>query len=174
MSDRHVVLNAPDGNPLLAKEGESDGLAATGAHILTGALAHGFGGTSWDRWRGNTRVVLLAGAQRAGTTASPLQVNHNARGALFFLRVTQVSGSGNIRLVVRAKDPQSGEMFDLLSGAAVTSAGWFAYELGPGASGTGGNVVQRVSGELPRDWDVVVLHADGSNYTYGVGALLVV
>jgi hypothetical protein len=149
-----------------------DGLPVTG---LTSMLPSLWNGATHDRQRGNTEGTLLASAARTVATASATQTNHNARGVIVWLNVTAVPGSGGIAVAVAGVDPTSGQPYQMNATATtVTANGKYAYELYPGATGTGVEVAQRTSGALPRTWYVAINVGNAASYTYSVGYSLIV
>jgi hypothetical protein len=138
------------------------------------ALQMGFNGSNWDRWRGNTEGTILASAARTATTTSPVQTNHNAKGVMVFLRVSIASGTGGLQLKIQGRDPVTNVGLDLnILPTSITAAGWYIFEIYPGVNGTSTYVTQVTSGILPRSWQVLVTHIDGSSYTYSVGYSLI-
>jgi len=136
--------------------------------LSTGDYA--FNGSTWDRWRNNAELTLLASATRTTTTDSPTEVNYNAKGVMVFLNVTGASGTGGLQLRFLGNDPVSGLHFVSDSPSAVTTTGINIYVLYPGAANAAGSIRQTTQTVLPRRWRVRVTHGDGSNYTYSVGA----
>ncbi|MBI3948031.1 MAG: hypothetical protein HY321_19095 [Armatimonadetes bacterium] len=179
MSDRRVLLLGPNGNPIQAKTSDADALVVAGNQILAAGLGHAYNGTTWDRWRGNTDLTLLASAARTATSLAPNQLNYNGRGLYVVLNVTATSGTGGLTLRVWGMDPVTGFVIAMLSAtAAVTATGRYIYlvypgAISPGAGGGSPGVTQLSAIPLPRRWFVEVTHVDGSSYTYSVGASLV-
>ena len=127
------------------------------------------GGSTSDRMRGNLQGLLLASAARTASTNSPIQTNYNARGVIIYLNVT-VAGTGNLMLYIRESAFLNAQ---LLVGAAVATTGAWAYVLYPGATTAEGHIVKANSGVLPRTWDVLIAHSDGSSWTYQVNYALI-
>lgn len=149
-----------------------DGISPTTYYPLAvAAVNYAFdGANSLDRWRNNTEGTLLASATRTATVWSPVQTNHNGVGVIVWLEVTVVSGTGGLQLVIQGINPVTGNAVQLnLTPTAITTTGRYGYEVGLGAQNAGLGVVQRTSGRLPRQWNIGVLHGDGSSYTYNVG-----
>ena len=143
--------------------------------LLTGRL-DGSGNVQADS--GNQDLILLPSATRTALTQSAVQTNRNAKGVLIYLSVTAASGTGGLQLNIEAVDPASGSAEFLNSSPAAITAitGNLAiYLLYPGASSTnvGPNVKQVTSGILPATWRVRITPGDSSNYTYSVGASLI-
>lgn len=153
----------------------ADGEALAGA-LLVEAVLRGHNGSALDLWRGNTEGVLLASAARTATTNSAIQTNHNARGAMLFLRISAASGTGGLQVRIIARDVAANRDYQLNANpSAETSVGDFVYELYPGSTaGAALNVKQRTAAALPRTWWVQVAHLDGSSYTYSLAYALIV
>jgi hypothetical protein len=116
----------------------------------------------------NQDLTLLASATRTSTTSSPDQVNISGVGLVVYLNVSGASGTGGLTVFLQGKDPVSGNYFTLdHATAAVTANGQYLYSLYPGLSAEG---TQGWSAVLPATWRVQVQHGDSSNYTYSVGA----
>ncbi|MBI2887416.1 MAG: hypothetical protein HYY02_09425 [Chloroflexi bacterium] len=164
-----VAFKDPSGNVQeFTGRAPADGLALPIApDVLAAVLA--FNGTTLDRWRNNQEGTLLANAARTASAASPIQTSHNARGVLIYLNIT-VAGTGTLTLYIRGSATMSAQ---LLASAATAGGGLRVYVLYPGASGTGGHIVQAVSAPLPRSWDVLMVPSDGSSWTYQVDYALI-
>jgi hypothetical protein len=150
-----------------------------GSTVLANAPM-GFNGSSWDRWRNNTEGTLLASAARTATTASPQQINHNARGIHVVLNVTAVSGTGGLKIRILAYDPVQGTDYYLHLGSTITTTGRYVIELYPGSSAAGIStatsifaVHERVAATLPKKFFVSISHGDASSYTYSLGYSLI-
>lgn len=130
-----------------------------------------FNGATWDRERGNEERILFASSARTGTTGGTDQINYNHRGAIFFLNTTAVSGTGSITFRLDGKDPISGQYFAFHSAPAITTTGHRAYMIYPGIVA---GLTDRLSAVLPRIFRPVVVHADGSSYTYSMSCVLIV
>jgi hypothetical protein len=134
-----------------------------------------YNGSTQDRQRGNTESTLLSSAARTATTASALQTNHNARGALIIMNVTAASGTGGLQCRLLGSDALSGAVFQVAAlPTAVTATGVYCYEFYPGIGAAGGGVVQRTSCVVPRTWQAQVIHGDASSYTYSLTHSLIV
>jgi hypothetical protein len=151
----------------------SDALFSTGVGLpVETALL--FNGATFDRQRGNTEGTLLASAARTATTSSSIMVNYNARGVAIILNVTVASGTGGLQARVVGINPVTAGTYTVASNmTAIVATGVYIVEIYPGITGTGGNVVQRNAGILPRQWQGQVVHGDASSYTYSLGYALV-
>jgi hypothetical protein len=139
-----------------------------------------YNGTTFDFQHANTEGTLLASAARTATTSSANQTNYNARGVIVTLRISAASGTGGLSWKLYGVDPVSGATYQITPNIAapITAAGTYAFEVYPGSTTTGSTnpswMYQRTSAALPRTWQLQVVHADGSSYTYSVGYQYVV
>lgn len=129
-----------------------------------------WGGTYWDRVRGNVSGTLLASAARTATTSCADQVNYNGRGVRIYINTTSVTGAPSVVFTVEEKDPGSGTYTAILTSAAVTAAGHVVLTVYPGVTAAA-NVA--VSHPLPRTFRVTGTHANGDSITYSVGYALI-
>lgn len=137
---------------------------------LVGApmLAHNQANATWDRWRGNSGVVVLSSAARTSTTASTDQFNINWRGGHLYVNVS-ATGGGSITPVLQGKDNTGGAYYDFYTApTALTSTGLAVYEIYPGVGAAAGGITGAYSRVLPRNWRVNVTHNNGSSITYSV------
>lgn len=151
----------------------ADGRGASNNGLMVSATMSGYNNATVDAWRNNTEGTLLASAVRTASTASAIQTNYNAKGVLVVLNVTVASGTGGLQIIIRHKDSVSGVSYGInTTPAAINTTGTYRYLLYPGA--TSSNCTQNTPAPLPRTWDVLTQHADGSSYTYSVGYALIV
>lgn len=129
-----------------------------------------FNGLTWDRERGNQDLTLLAAGVRAVTTNSADQTSHNARGLHVVFDITAVPGVDTVTLTIEGKDAVSGKYYQLISGDAEVAVGTRAYRVYPGIVSVAKLAVNDV---LPRSWRVTVTHSGAGNFTYSVGASLI-
>lgn len=130
-----------------------------------------------------TQRVLLRSAIRTATTATSSQlqavqgnsvaigpyIEYDAQSARFYLNVSAVSGTGGLTLQIRAYDRASGNSIVLTSNAtAITAAGLYCFDVGSLVGGATGNRLVAFQGYLPVQYDVNIVHADGSSYTYSL------
>jgi hypothetical protein len=155
------------------------GIADTQANptstMQASSFALGYNGATWDRWRNNGSVSLLASAARTATVAGVDQNNHNWRGILVCVDVTAASGTGGLTVKVESKHAQSGKYTTIYQDtAAITATGTYAFEIHPEAATTTADAAhageQSVRGAsrrlLSRTFKVTVTHGDSSSYTY--------
>lgn len=113
-----------------------------------------------------TTLVVLAAAA-AATYVSDDQLNETGRGVAVVFDTTIATTTSAV-LKIQGKDLVSGKYYDLLTGAAVTTATTNTYTLYPGVT-VAPNVA--VSAPLPRVWRVSIAVTGGSSALTGtVGA----
>jgi hypothetical protein len=177
----HDASGAPlltAGNPGLVQLTGSNVEQTLGSALPSKANLMGISdGTSIRAFSGNLQGTLLASAARTVSTNSAVQTNYNARGVLVFLRISASGGSGGLRVKIRGYDPVTNTALDLNPDQAyVAAVGWSIYEVYPGVTSQAGAsqfITQATSAALPRTWDITVLPADTSSYTYSVGYALI-
>lgn len=135
-----------------------------------------FNGSSWDRQRGNIETLnLLTSGARTGNIATALQANHNCRGVYVVLKVTGVGATGGLKVIVRDRNA----IWLTSQTANITAIGNYGFMFYPGivetnsATPSSGGVTWKVNGALPRSFDVLVSHADGTSYTYSLDINLI-
>lgn len=114
--------------------------------------------------------TLLSSASRTTTQTSQDLMNHDCRGIIVVLDMTNV-GTGSVTLSIDGKDPVSGKYFNLLTGAAVTTNSTNVYRVYPGLTAAANAIVNDV---LPRTYRIVVTANNGNAATYSVGQMLIV
>jgi hypothetical protein len=143
--------------------------ALTGAagwiHAVAGKM--GFNGATWDRWRNNAEGTLLASQARTEVAVSAGQTNYNARGVKVFINVTAKSDTPSIVVNIGETDFISGHSNYILASAAITDVTTYPVVLTvyPGATPVANLAVSQ---PLPRNWGIVVNHADADSITYSV------
>ena len=124
----------------------------------------------------NTRAqrTLLESAVRTANTSCAQQTDRFSKSARLYLNVTNASGTGGLTLQVRGYDKASADAqaFVIFADtAAITATGQYTFDFAPGITSLTGDSRRRLfSGLLPINWDVNIVHADGSNYTYTLSA----
>jgi len=157
----------------------ADGLAVPGRGTNVLAVLELFNGATFDRFRNNEEVTLLASAQRGVSVTSPDQTNHNAKGLLFYLDISArtVGASPLISLDLRTIDPVSGNVRSIVTSAnfdPTVAVHWGMIYPGSDAVlvGTiGGELRIHARSPLPRTWNLRIVHeADVTNLTYSLAA----
>lgn len=111
-----------------------------------------YNGSAFETVRSNLEQSVLSSATRSATVTSADLTNFNASGAIFFLNVSSVPGSGstNVALVIQGKDPVSGNYATLFTGGTA-STGTVAVMFHPGISASANGV----AAILPRTFRVM-------------------
>lgn len=119
----------------------------------------------------NQDLTILPSATRTATTYGSNQSNLIGCGLAIYLNVTAASETGGLKVNLQSVDPASGATGTVfLATTGVTATGQYVYLIYPGiASGA----TQAYNSLLPATFRVGVTHADGSNYTYSVGASII-
>jgi hypothetical protein len=172
-----VKLNiGADGAAADVQPPDADGIASSRVLPAGGMLWNGSG---WDRERGPEEATLLASASRTESTVSATQTNRGHRGLFVTIEIT---GGSGFQVECRIVGSIGGSKYTVLAsvpgvGTYLTAQGTHTCEIGPGVSGdegTSGNLVdQRVSTQLPRTWNVQVVHGNATAATYSVVCSLI-
>lgn len=113
--------------------------------------------------------TLLASAARTASTASAQQNDASQQYIRLYLNVTVASGAGGLQPQIRGYDKVSGSAVAIsVGGAAIIATGLYVYELMPSPNVAAGAVKESLGRTLPCQWDVNVVHGDGSSYTYSL------
>lgn len=118
----------------------------------------------------NSNLAVLIPAVRAATNNSAEQTNLTYRGVHVVVDVTAVPGIDTVTPKIQGHDAVSGKYYDLLVGAPIVATGTVVLKLYPGITAAANLAVSDV---LPPVWRVVMTHSAASNFTYSVGANLV-
>lgn len=128
-----------------------------------------YNGSTYDRDRNNTDVTLLASGARTTTQTSADIVTYNTGAITVILDVTNVAASPSVTISIDGKDPASGKYFNLLAGAAVTTAVTNVYVVDPAVPAVANVSAQK---RLPRTIRIVVTANNSNSGTYSVGYTL--
>jgi len=116
-------------------------------------------------------ISLLPSATRTASTSASNMSTPTFTGVYFYLNITAASGTGGLKVSLRAVDPGTGQISTLFAATtAITATGLYVYALYPGSGASLG--AQSANVLLPATWQAAVLHSDGSNYTYSLDASL--
>lgn len=148
---------------------DTDASSIGGGALSTRAQMRANNGSSWDRWRNNTDLTLLASAARTATLQSSDQTNYNGRGLHVVLDVTS-AGTGSITLTIQAKDALSAKYYTVLAGVAVTTNSTNVYKVYPGLTAAANATANDI---LTRTWRIDVTHNNANSITYSVGASVI-
>jgi len=119
-------------------------------------------------------AIILASAAR---TASPANVEINkstvgiSLGAVtnidIIVDVTATADTPSLTVAIQAKDPASGELYDLLAGiAAITTTSTVIYQIGKDVVDAAGLAANT---SIPDEVVLKFTHADTDSITYSVG-----
>jgi hypothetical protein len=130
------------------------------------------GNNVFNRARGNHTIpMLLPGVYNASNNSVQF-ANYNNRGGHFPVNVTAVAGGGQtITPHIQGLDPVSGVWYDILIGAAIAAIGMTVLKVYPGTGAIPNGAADDV---LPQFFRVSMVHSAGGNFSYSVGANLVV
>jgi len=118
-------------------------------------------------------VALLTSAARTTTTASADQIATVARGAVVVLDLTAFTTAASLILKIRRKNDDASYTDIATAAAALTAVGKQVVVLDPLAGAEIAGFDKCVSGALPRDWGIQVVHGNGNSHTYAVSAYLI-
>jgi hypothetical protein len=116
--------------------------------------------------------TALASAARTTSTDSASIPLSGASGILLFFNVTSVSGAASLILVLRGKNPITGDFNTWIARTgSLTATGNYLLSVGPAAGVAGAGVIgyAAVASQLPDEVDVLVQHATADSCTYSVG-----
>jgi len=128
--------------------------------------------TTWDSYRNNTNVDILASAVRATSTTSATQTNYNSRGAYILFDITVVPGTDTVQLFVDILQPD-GTFTAIMQGAAISAAALYKYLLFPEAVDDDSQLTEVTRVPIPRTWHIRIIHSAASDFTYAVSAYYV-
>lgn len=132
----------------------------------------GFNGSTWDRWRNNAEVALLASAARTATTGFGEQTNYNAPGILLMVEVSSNPGGGETLRVEAAQRGPGGNQLTIGTATASTFGGGGGPQsllIYPGTTvGATANGSAIVNSAIPRRWAGQVVHSGAGSWTYSV------
>lgn len=162
-----TLLASDSATPLTVNGALGDGNSTTVTAM--GSIGYGllFNGTTWDRQRGTSALVVLASGARTTTQTSAALTNYNHRGIRVVVNTT-VIGTGSITLSITGTDA-NGITYTLLSGAAIITNTTNVYTLSPNIA-TVANV--SLADHLPRTYGVVVTANNANSATYSVASEL--
>ncbi len=139
-----------------------------------GSLNLTYNESTWDRYRSNTEITVLATASRTASTNSADLTNYNHRGVIITLEVTTDPGSGEtLQLIVEHKDGEGSNYEVLLDDGAQATPGTRSVIIYPGTAGSGNDITSTSGYPLGRTWRVRVVHSASGTWAYTVGASLV-
>lgn len=119
----------------------------------------------------NDTVVVMPSAVRAASANGNQLLNPFARGVVLTIDMTAVPGTDTVTFAIEGLDPVSGKFYTILQSAAIVAVSTVVLRVYPGLIAAANLVVSDV---LPLGWRVRTIHSAGTNFTYSVGANLVI
>jgi len=158
-------------NEALVRGTTGDGYAASNPCLWVANRFYAFNETNFDRWRNNTEKTVLALAARTSSGNSADQTNYNAKGAIFYLNITAVSGTApTLDVIVQVKDPTSGIYSPIVAFPQQTSAATKKVIVYPGATDVDLKFDDENDVALPRTYRVrYVIGGTNPSFTFSVG-----
>lgn len=137
---------------------------------------HAFNGSTWDRFRNITPILVAASAARTTSLSFSNITNYNSKGLKINLNVTSASGTGGLTIHLTEVDPFSGNVVNIWNAtAAVTAIGRYEYEIYPGSTSApqvGMNVTERISATIGKTFFLGMNAGDSTSYSYSLGVTL--
>lgn len=165
-----VTINGAVDTEFATAAALADG-AANPTTGTAGSAALQFNGTTWDRARGNTAVTAEVSSAKVASGNSAAVTNHSARGAVFFINVSAVSGTTpTLAVRVQMQDPVGSGWVDIPGAvtASITGVSLVALAVYPGAT-VAANAA--VSYPLPRNYRLAwTIGGTSPSFTFSVGA----
>lgn len=171
-----AVMIGGDGNTTIVDlfGAQADGQVNTLNTLGVTTFPQSFNESTWDRYRANTDITVLATAARTASTNSADLTNYNARGVLITLDVTtDPAGGETLQLLVQYKDAESSAYEIILDDAANATPGRRTVIVYPGTAGSANDVTSTTGYPLPRIWRVRIVHSASGTWNYSVGASLI-
>lgn len=142
--------------------------------LLTGALD---GSNNLQPTECNQSIVLFPLASRlmSGAIFTAWQTNNFGRGVTLYLDVTAVSGgASSLTATINAMDPAASGTGSVMTDTPCSGVGFFPIRLYPGLTGAGSH--NQGNAMLPTMWQVKISPGEnsGNNYTFGLGASVIV
>jgi hypothetical protein len=113
------------------------------------------------------RRNAISSAARTAAVASSVIDGSRWRGIRIFLDITAASGTGGLKVILRAASGAKRAALNA-GGTALVATGLKLYEIYPDAAAAAVDVADAVSRRLPAAFDIQVTHDDSSSYTYSV------
>ena len=151
----------------------------TGGSIPAGSATIGavneqrYNGSAWEDVYNNTQGTLLASAARTAYGTSSTQTNTNARGVVFTINVTAVSGtSPEMSFTINFIDPVTGNPTYVGNSSNITATGAYNFIVYPAnnVSSLGGQNLGIIGSPIPRDWQLAYnMGGTSPSFTFSVG-----
>lgn len=114
-------------------------------------------------------TTFLARAVRTAGVNGPDMPNTTGRGIIVMAYVNAAPGAENLTVKLQAKDPVSGQYYDVAANTATTATGFIVLKVSqflPNVAANAGG--QTVQASLPATWRIVTVHSGGGNWDYSV------
>lgn len=144
----------------------TDGISNSVSGPIIRSYTYLYNGSTYDSFRNNQDVTLLASAARTTTQTSADIINYNGISALVVTLDMTTVGTGSVTLSINGKDTASGKYYTILTGSAVTTNSTNVYRVGPKIAAVANSIAQDY---LPRTFQIVVTANNANSATYSVG-----
>ena len=167
----HVNIVAGDGTatPGISTYTNADATGAVFNSLSASVFPQGFNGTTWDRWRNNQGLTLLASAARTTTQTSADLVNYNADALIVVVDITAYT-AGSLTITIDRKDETSGKYINMLTSAALAAQATTTLQVGPVIAAAANTIALAY---MPRTFRIVATVGDATSITYSIGYSLV-
>lgn len=118
-----------------------------------------------DDPRVNTVIEILESAERTDTNNSELVENRYGKGAIILIDVTAKEDTPSI--VAKVQGEINGVFYDILTTSAITDVSQTILHVHPSITAEAN---LKAAAALPRNWRVIVEHADADPITYSINA----
>jgi len=146
------IMNQAAGVPVTVTGSlANDGLVPIGN---VASLPELFNGATWDKQRNNLESALVALGTRTSSFYSPTLTNHNAKGIMFFINVTAISGTTpGLTLTFNHINSVNGASIVFGGMPNITATGLYNFTIYPNsmitaAEGYLGNLIMPLSRQL--------------------------
>lgn len=113
--------------------------------------------------------ILPSAARTTDPDTQEFEVGGGWSGIYVVIDATAVTATPSITVTVAGVDRISGETFDILASAAISTVSTTTLQIGPGVTAVANETEDSY---LPPIFRVTVTHADADSITYSVGGLL--
>lgn len=125
-------------------------------------------GAAWEDVHNNEEVLVAVEAARSATFLSDALTNYNARGVLVCVDVTAAAGGQITGIeIIGVLASREVKLYEVTA-LNVIAAGFLTFLVYPGASTAGALTAPPISGNIPRNWKLKVVHGNASSITYRV------
>ena len=170
---RLLYTGGPGGSTASPLYAELTGSLPAGSNVLGAVNEQRYNGTAWEDVYNNTQGTLLASAARTADGTSSTQTNTNARGVVFTINVTAVSGtSPEMSFTINFIDPVTGNPTYVGNSSNITATGTYNFIVYPAnnVSSLGGENLGIIGSPIPRDWQLAYnMGGTSPSFTFSVG-----